>query len=204
MKYTKWLLLTVSILVLSACSSVATEPSVELPYTIVDEENLQTEEIFEDELNVEEEYVEDIQILYSATVRELTDDEAKRFVERNAGETTNILKEQYQVVEFDFNDVSLLHRSENSFNFFPKSETNFVYDEMVIPEFNQILDHSNKTSLTGTEYNVLTAEDDNIIYTSLYEDMKILALVRNEYAEEGLQLRTKINDEQVYIDIQDE
>lgn len=202
MKHIKWLFLTVSILLLSACSSVATQPSVELPYTIVNEEKIPTEELFEDELNIEEEYVEDIQILHSATVRELANDEAERFVERNVAETTNILNEQYKVVEFDFKNVSLLHRSENSFNFFPKSETNFVYDEMVIPDFNQILDHNNKTSLIGTEKNFLTGEDDEIIYSSLYEDMKILALVRNEYAEEGLQLRTKINDEEIYIDIQ--
>lgn len=202
MKKLKWLILTLSILLLSGCGpSVSTYPSIELPYVIVDEEEILSSEYLDDDIEVDQEYLIEKQTLYSAITRDLTVDEAKRFVERNAAETTNVLMDQYKVVEFNFGDVNRLYNSK-SFTNFPKSRTNFIYDEIIIPEFYQILIVENETNLTGTRYNFLKNEDENVVYASTYENMKILALVRNEYAQEGLQLKTAINDEEVYIDIE--
>lgn len=197
LKKIKILMLSSLLFIISACSfnSVETFPSVDLPYTIVDE--TVTSDFFED-INTNEEELTDKQILHTATIRDLTDEEATRFVERNAAQTTNILKQNYKAVEFDFGTSELLSRGK-SFGRFNEDTTNFVFNETIIPDkFYQILDYTNSNDLIGTREH----DEESIIYSTIYEDMKIISIINNEYAQKGLQLKTTIDDEEVYIDIE--
>lgn len=197
MKKNKLLIIGLLLLILSACTfnSVETYPSVDLPFTIVDETHNSN---FFDDIDTGEEELVDKQIINSATLREITDDEAVRFVERKADQTTNLLKENYKAVEFDFGTANLLNNGK-SLGIFDEHTTNFVYDKTIIPnKFYQILDYENRTRL----YGISEKDQEDIIYATLYEDMKIISIVRNEYAQKGLQLRTTINDEEIYLDIE--
>lgn len=183
------------LLTLSACSinSAETYPSVEMPYTIVEET---VDPDFLEDIETSEEELTDKQVLYKATMRDLTDEEATRFVERNASQTTNLLKENYKAVEFDFGTAELLSRGQ-SFGKFDEATTNFVFDETLIEEqFYQILDYDNTNLLIGKK-----EDNEDVIYSTIYEDMRIISIVPNAYAKKGLQLKTPINGEEIYIDI---
>lgn len=197
MKKNKLLIIGLLLLILSACTfnSVETYPSVDLPFTIVDETHNSN---FFDDIDTGEEELVDKQIINSATLRELTDDEAVRFVERKADQTTNLLKENYKAVEFDFGTVTALSHGK-TFRKFDEQSTNFVFDETIIPDsFYQILDYENRDLLIGSR----ERDDEDIAYSTIYEDMKIISIIRNEFAQSGLQLRTTINNEEVYLDIE--
>lgn len=197
MKKNKLLIIGLLLLILSACTfnSVETYPSVDLPYTIVDETHNAD---FFDDIDTGEEELTDRQIINSATLRELTDDEAIAFIDRNVEQTTNLLKENYKAVEFDFGTVTALSRGK-TFRKFDEQSTNFVFDETIIPDsFYQILDYENRDLLIGSR----ERDDEDIAYSTIYEDMKIISIIRNEFAQSGLQLRTTINNEEVYLDIE--
>ena len=45
------------------------------------------------------------------------------------------------------------------------------------------------------------SKEKAVIYGEKYKDLKILVLMKNEYLKKGLQLKTTIDNETIYIDI---
>lgn len=181
-------------LVLSGCSMTSTKtyPSVSLPYEIVDEE---VGEIKDRGL---EEYTEK-QTLEKITVREITPEENERFLERMHQNTLKDLNQEYSAVEFYYGDVTRIDVNGKAFGAFDSSKTNFIYDDVyLLDELYQLVDYDvNESLLTGEK----STSNRDIGYGSDYKGFKNVVLIKTEYIEKGLQLKTIIEDEEVYFDI---
>lgn len=177
---------------LVACNgSVKTYPSLDLPYEIVNEE---VEELKEEDL---EEYL-DYQILEKIEIRDLTPEENEKFLEKMIYNSLNDLNEEYKAIEFYFGETNYIHKNNKSFSAFNKGSY-FVYDdEIVSDEFYQTTSYKDRKNLRK---NINKNKDKKMIYGRIYEDLKIVTIVKKDYIKKGLQFKTNINDEIVYIDI---
>lgn len=177
---------------LSACSeSVKTYPSLDLPYEIVNEE---VEELKEEGL---EEYL-DYQVLEKIEIREITPEENEKFLEKMIGNSLNDLNKEYKAVEFDFGKTNYIHKNKKVIGKLDE-KSYFVYDDEILNnEFYQIRSYENNRYLKKNSKN---NKDEKEIYGEIFEDLKIITIVDKNYIKKGLQFKTIINDEIIYIDI---
>lgn len=184
---------------LTGCSnplSVKTYPSIDLPYEIVNEE---VAEIKEQGLT---EYI-DYQELKKVTVRELTSEENEKFLDKLQLNTLNDLNKEYSAIEFYFGDMTKISCNKKSFYQFDKNKSCFVYDDEIIERniYQYEFVQGKSQSLDRTKKNGITGEDEQVGYGFKSYDFKIIILLKKELIKPGLQLKTSINDEIVYIDI---
>ncbi|HFU3855445.1 TPA: hypothetical protein ACGO5T_001998 [Streptococcus suis] len=96
-----------ALILLTSCStSTKTYPSLKIPYEVVNEEIVKIENI-----STKEEH-KDNQTLRNIEVRDLTDEESKRFSERIKTTSKVALEENYSAVEFDFGKVERVFKKE--------------------------------------------------------------------------------------------
>lgn len=177
---------------LIACSpSTKTYSSLDLPYEIVNEE---VEDLKNKGL---EEYI-DYQVLEEVIVRDLTPEENERFLERMEYNTLQDLNENYSAVEFNFGDMKMIYGNK-SFTQFNKKHSNFIYnDELLLDDILQSSFYEDeKTFKTKKEGSL----DEDVVYARIYKDFRKIVLIPKELVKKGLQFKTKISDEIVYIDI---
>lgn len=178
---------------LSACSeSVKTYPSLDLPYEIVNEE---VEKIKEKGL---EEYTEK-QTLKKVTVREITEKENERFLERMKQNTLQDLNKEYSAIEFYSGNVTEIDINGKAVISFDSKKSNFIYDDvLLLDDLYQLVSYDDDETL-------LTGETDeknrNIGYGKIFKGLKTIVLVNTDYIKKGLQFKTVINGEVIYIDI---
>ena len=185
--------LSVTLFLLVGCSggSVKTQPSVNLPYEIA---NNEVQEYKDKGL---ENYIE-YQVLENVTVRDLTTDENEEFLKKIKDNTLNTLNSEYSAIEFDFGDIKRISNAKAILQF-DKDTTYFVYDDKILDHsFYQIKEYSHR-KLFKT-FNDKKGEE--ISYGEERSDFKIISLVKKGFIKKGLQLKTTINDEVVYIDIE--
>lgn len=182
------------LLLITACSfnSSKTYPSLELPYLIVDEE---VESIKDQGFD---KYTEK-QTLKNVSVRDFTKEELKRFSERIDSLSQNDLNNDYKAVEFYFGNVTRIDINKKAFLKFDDELSDFIFDDnLILNNFYQIpVYEQSKNLLTGKT----DSNNKKIGYGAYYEDLKIVSLINKEHIKKGLQFKTVINDEVVYIDI---
>lgn len=182
------------LLLITACSfnSSKTYPSLELPHLIVDEE---VESIKDQGFD---KYTEK-QTLKNVSVRDFTKEELKRFSERIDSLSQNDLNNDYKAVEFYFGNVTRIDINKKAFLKFDDELSDFIFDD------NFILNNFYQIPVYEQSKNLLTGKTDSnnkkIGYGAYYEDLKIVSLINKEHIKKGLQFKTVINDEVVYIDI---
>lgn len=182
-----------ALILLTSCStSTKTYPSLKIPYEVVNEEIVKIENI-----STKEEEHKDNQTLRNIEVRDLTDEESKRFSERIKTTSKVALEENYSAVEFDFGKVERVFKSKSFIKFDEDNSYFILNDEKVLEKLYQILNYENKTNLIGKK----EGTDEDIIYGETYEDLKIITIIRNDVVKKGLQFRTVINGDEVYFDI---
>ena len=182
-----------ALILLTSCStSTKTYPSLKIPYEVVNEEIVKIENI-----STKEEKHKDNQTLRNIEVRDLTDEESKRFSERIKTTSKVALEENYSAVEFDFGKVESVYKNKSFIKFDEDNSYFILNDEKVLEKLYQILNYENKTNLIGKK----EGTDEDIIYGETYEDLKIITIIRNDVVKKGLQFRTVINGDEVYFDI---
>lgn len=182
-----------ALILLTSCStSTKTYPSLKIPYEVVNEEVVKIENI-----STKEEEHKDNQTLRNIEVRDLTDEESKRFSERIKTTSKVALEENYSAVEFDFGKVERVFKNKSFIKFDEDNSYFILNDEKVLEKLYQILNYENKTNLLGKK----EGTDEDIIYGEIYEDLKIITIIRNDFVKKGLQFRTVINGDEVYFDI---
>lgn len=182
-----------ALILLTSCStSTKTYPSLKIPYEVVNEEIVKIENI-----STKEEEHKDNQTLRNIEVRDLTDEESKRFSERIKTTSKVALEENYSAVEFDFGKVERVFKNKSFIKFDEDNSYFILNDEKVLEKLYQILNYENKTNLIGKK----EGTDEDIIYGETYEDLKIITIIRNDVVKKGLQFRTVINGDEVYFDI---
>lgn len=182
-----------ALILLTSCStSTKTYPSLKIPYEVVNEEVVKIENI-----STKEEEHKDNQTLRNIEVRDLTDEESKRFSERIKTTSKVALEENYSAVEFDFGKVERVFKNKSFIKFDEDNSYFILNDEKVLEKLYQILNYENKTNLLGKK----EGTDEDIIYGETYEDLKIITIIRNDFVKKGLQFRTVINGDEVYFDI---
>lgn len=182
-----------ALILLTSCStSTKTYPSLKIPYEVVNEEVVKIENI-----STKEEKHKDNQTLRNIEVRDLTDEESKRFSERIKTTSKVALEENYSAVEFDFGKVESVYKNKSFIKFDEDNSYFILNDEKVLEKLYQILNYENRTDLIGKK----EGTDEDIIYGETYEDLKIITIIRNDVVKKGLQFRTVINGDEVYFDI---
>ncbi|MGJ6090091.1 hypothetical protein [Streptococcus suis] len=182
-----------ALILLTSCStSTKTYPSLKIPYEVVNEEIVKIENI-----STKEEEHKDNQTLRNIEVRDLTDEESKRFSERIKTTSKVALEENYSAVEFDFGKVERVFKNKSFIKLDEDNSYFILNDEKVLEKLYQILNYENKTNLIGKK----EGTDEDIIYGETYEDLKIITIIRNDVVKKGLQFRTVINGDEVYFDI---
>ena len=182
-----------ALILLTSCStSTKTYPSLKIPYEVVNEEVVKIENI-----STKEEEHKDNQTLRNIEVRDLTDEESKRFSERIKTTSKVSLEENYSAVEFDFGKVERVFKNKSFIKFDEDNSYFILNDEKVLEKLYQILNYENKTNLIGKK----EGTDEDIIYGETYEDLKIITIIRNDFVKKGLQFRTVVNEDEVYFDI---
>lgn len=195
----KWLVASaLTLLFISGCSATSingskTYPSTKLPYEIVNEE---VEKIKEKGL---EEYTEK-QTLKKVTVREITEKENERFLERMKQNTLQDLNKEYSAIEFYSGNVTEIDINGKSVISFDSKKSNFIYDDvLLLDDLYQLVSYDDDETL-------LTGETDeknrNIGYGKIFKGLKTIVLVNTDYIKKGLQFKTVINGEVIYIDIE--
>ena len=148
MKKTVIALLAVPLFFLGGCSggSVKTQPSVNLPCEISNEESA---ELKDEGL----EYYTDYQVLENVTVRDLTADENEEFLKKIKDNTLNTLNSEYSAIEFDFGDIKRISNGKAILQF-DKDTTYFVYDDKILDHsFYQIKEYSHRKLFKTTILN---------------------------------------------------
>ena len=193
MKKTVIALLAVPLFFLGGCSggSVKTQPSVNLPYEIA---NNEVQEYKDKGL---ENYIE-YQVLENVTVRDLTTDENEEFLKKIKDNTLNTLNSEYSAIEFDFGRTERIDRINQTVYTFDEETSKFIYDDQILnTNFYQIATKEN-TSLK--RFN--KEKNKEVSYGEIIDDFKIVTLIEKKFIKKGLQFKTTINDEVVYIDIE--
>ena len=193
MKKTVIALLAVPLFFLGGCSggSVKTQPSITLPYEITNEESA---ELKDEGL----EYYTDYQVLENVTVRDLTADENEEFLKKIKDNTLNTLNSEYSAIEFDFGRTERIDRINQTVYTFDEETSKFIYDDQILnTNFYQIATKEN-TSLK--RFN--KEKNKEVSYGEIIDDFKIVTLIEKKFIKKGLQFKTTINDEVVYIDIE--
>ena len=185
------LIITLFLLVGCSGSSVKTQPSVNLPCEITNNESA---ELKEEGL----EHYTDYQVLENVTVRDLTADENEEFLKKIKDNTLNTLNSEYSAIEFDFGRTERIDRINRTIYKFDQDTSKFIYDDQILNvNFYQI---ATKEKIYLEKFNEDTQED--IVYGEISDDFKIVTLIETEFIKKGLQFKTTINDEVVYIDIE--
>lgn len=176
-------------------SKTKTYPAIELPYEIADDYYEELDEI----IGVTHDY----QVLEKVTTREITEEENQYFKERLRTSTLNDLNQVYTAVVFHFGDATVLSRG-NSIDNFPYSinKSYFVYDDvntsiLEFEKFHQKQNYSDRDRYTAEDKDL----GKNIHYGSSFKNYEVVALVNTDYVKKGLQLRTILDEEVIYIDI---
>ena len=193
MKKTVIALLAVPLFFLGGCSggSVKTQPSVNLPCEITNNESA---ELKEEGL----EHYTDYQVLENVTVRDLTADENEEFLKKIKDNTLNTLNSEYSAIEFDFGRTERIDRINQTVYTFDEETSKFIYDDQILnTNFYQIATKEN-TSLK--RFN--KEKNKEVSYGEIIDDFKIVTLIEKKFIKKGLQFKTTINDEVVYIDIE--
>lgn len=178
---------------LTACSlhSPKVYPALELPYEIVNED---VEAIKEQGYKDYRDYQE----LKKITVRELTDEENEYFLKKMEFNTLNDLNSEYSAVEFYFGDTKYIHQNKKIYRRIDEEVSYFVYDDEIIKDdFYQIPVYESNESLLKKE----STEEKRIAYGEFLNDFKIVTLIKKDRVKKGLQFKTIINNEIVYLDI---
>ena len=163
MKKTVIALLAVPLFFLGGCSggSVKTQPSVNLPCEISNEESA---ELKDEGL----EYYTDYQVLENVTVRDLTADENEEFLKKMEGNTLNTLNSEYSAIEFDFGRTERIDRINRTIYKFDQDTSKFIYDDQILNvNFYQI---ATKEKIYLEKFNEDTQED--IVYGEISDDFK--------------------------------
>ena len=185
--------LSVTLFLLVGCSggSVKTQPSVNLPYEIA---NNEVQEYKDKGL---ENYIE-YQVLENVTVRDLTTDENEEFLKKIKDNTLNTLNSEYSAIEFDFGRTERIDRINQTVYTFDEETSKFIYDDQILnTNFYQIATKEN-TSLK--RFN--KEKNKEVSYGEIIDDFKIVTLIEKKIKKKGLRFKTTINDEVVYIDIE--
>ncbi len=190
--------------------SIKKEEAITLPYTIIDnitvdklEGNYQKEGRGKlgDYLYIFDPPLELKQVLKEVTLRELTEEEEDKFLDEPdiIDMHLKLLNEKYKVLELYFGDIVVL-RDFNYLLGLEEKKTAFYYNGQSIPgRIHQMRTFDEQKSISADNL-----KDDNDEVLGLGEsnkNYKILVLVENSIIREGLQLRTKIGDDIVYIDV---
>lgn len=186
--------LSVTLFLLVGCAgnSVKTQPSVTLPYEIANEEST-------DLKNEGLENYTDYQVLESIVVRDLTPDENEEFLKQMTGNTLNDLNSEYSAIEFDLGRTERIDRLNQTVYKFDEDISKFIYDDQILnPQFFQIATNSEKKYLERFS----EEKKEDVVYGEIVDSYKIVTLVEKEFIKKGLQFKTTINDEVVYIDIE--
>lgn len=184
-------------LTLTACgsnpvNSVKTYPSVEVPYEIV---NKEIEEYKSEGL----ENFLDYQKLESVNVREITPEENNEFLQLMTTNALNDLSSDYVAVEFDFGTTTRINKNNQTLYEFDKNSSFFVYnDEILNDEFYQLKNNDDKELFLRYD----NEKDKDVAYGEVVEDFEIVTIINEEFVKKGLQFKTVINDEVIYIDIE--
>lgn len=184
-------------LILSACSSspintAKTYPSVEVPYEIV---NKEIEKYKSEGLD----NFTDYQSLEAVNVREITQEENEKFLNLMSNNTLNDLKSEYVAVEFDFGTTTRININNQTLYEFDKNSSFFVYDDEILNNvFYQLKNIDNKELFLRYD----EEKDEEVAYGEVVEDFEIVTIVNEEFVKKGLQFKTVINDEVIYIDIE--
>ena len=185
--------LSVTLFLLVGCSGgrVKTHPSVNLPYEIA---NNEVQEYKDKGL---ENYIE-YQVLENVTVRDLTTDENEDVFKKIKDNTLNTLNSEYSAIEFDFGRTERIDRINQTVYTFDEETSKFIYDDQILnTNFYQIATKEN-TSLK--RFN--KEKNKEVSYGEIIDDFKIVTLIEKKFIKKGLQFKTTINDEVVYIDIE--
>lgn len=195
----KWLVSSMlTLLFISGCSNSSlngtkTHSSLSLPYKIVNEE---VQEIKEKGY---EEYTEK-QTLKQVTVRKISENENERFLERMKQNTLQDLNKEYSAVEFFFGNVTKIDVNDKAVISFDSKKSNFIYDDVLLLEnLYQLVSYEEDTSLLTGEK---SSSNRDISYGNVYKNLKTILLIRSDLVKKGLQFKTVINGEVVYIDIE--
>lgn len=184
-------------LTLSACSSspintAKTYPSVEVPYEIVNKE-------IEEYKNEGLDNFTDYQSLEAVNVREITQEENEEFLNLMTNNTLNDLTSEYVAVEFDFGTTTRINKNNQTLYEFDENSSFFVYDDEILNnDFYQLKNIDNKELFLRYD----EEKDEEVAYGEVVEDFEIVTIVNEEFVKKGLQFKTVINDEVIYIDIE--
>lgn len=184
--------LFISFFVLAGCSgsNVKTQPSITLPYEITNEE---VQAFKEEGL----EYYTDYQELKAVVIRDLTSEENEALLKQMEGNTLNDLNSEYSAIEFNFGYTERINKVGNTIYKFDEGTSKFIYD-------NEILNSKFYQVETKRDESVRRFDEDRNeegIYGEICQDFKIVTLLEKEFIKDGLQFKTTINDEIVYINI---
>lgn len=195
MKNKLFLSITMTVILLAGCTnnsiktnSVKTYPSITLPYEITNQE---VSEAKNEGYSVYTEYQE----LKEVKTRELTEEENQEFIEKMKNNASNNLNNDYKAVEFSFGNMTMIYNNK-SFEYFDKNSA-FIYDDQIVKsKFDKIIRYDRQEKLYTTE-----DLEKRIVYGVDYDNYKIIVLIEKEHLKNGLQFKTKIADEIIYIDI---
>lgn len=83
---------------------------------------------------------------------------------------------------------------------FDSKKSNFIYDDVLLLEnLYQLVSYEEDTSLLTGEK---SSSNRDISYGNVYKNLKTILLIRSDLVKKGLQFKTVINGEVVYIDIE--
>ena len=192
MKKTVIALLAVPLFFLGGCSggSVKTQPSVNLPCEISNEESA---ELKDEGL----EYYTDYQVLENVTVRDLTADENEEFLKKIKDNTLNTLNSEYSAIEFDFGRTERIDRINQTVYTFDEETSKFIYDDQILnTNFYQIATKEN-TSLK--RFN--KEKNKEVSYGEIIDDFKIVTLIEKKFIKKGLQIKNRRHNDEVMYSI---
>ena len=184
-------------LTLTACGSspmnpAKTYPSVEVPYEIVNKE-------IEEYKNEGLDNFLDYQSLEAVNVREITPEENEELLQIMTNNTLNDLSSEYVAVEFNFGITTRINKNNQTLYEFDKDSSFFVYDDEILSnEFYQLKNNDNKELFLRYD----DEKDEEVAYGEIVEGFEIVTIVNEEFIKNGLQFKTVINDEVIYIDIE--
>lgn len=192
----KVLIGVITTLTLTACNSsltsVKTYPSIEVPYEVV---NAEVEEYKDQGL----EFYTDYQTLEGVTVRDITPEENEEFLQIMTDNNLNDLSSQYAAVEFNFGTTTRIHKNNQTLYEFDEDLSYFVYDdEIVSNDFYQLKNNDSKELFLRYD----DQKDEEVAYGEVVEGFDIVTIVNKDFVESGLQFKTVINNDVVYIDIE--
>jgi len=184
--------LFISFFVLTGCSgsNVKTQPSITLPYEIVNEESTE----FKDEGL--ENYT-DYQELKEVVIRDLTADENETILNQMEDNSLNDLNSEYSAIEFVFGQTERIDRINRTVYRFDENTSKFIYDDEILNTKLYQMTIADKDYLKRFD----KEKNEEVVYGEVVKDYRIITIVKKDFIKKGLQFKATINDEVVYIDI---